>query len=1068
MPRPVRELWNGLGASPGEGDDLLVVDADALALESVFGAALTAGVVVRVFSDEAFGFSAPEELAALGVFWAPHLETSEQLRAAITDAQDRLKRKLNDEITLLERLGFSGELRAPVASSRGCADIGGQRLEVALGPGGELLLERVEGGDVPADQREVLRDASGVSRQEAQDKVVEHANTLLEAGVVEPAAAAEAAVDERISGEDSVGFEEQNATRQVTTAALLGDDPGTELVPPPSDDDDALSAAERDELAAALRSGELLGDSLEGAAVDDEEPAHDDVGAAQVQQPEGPERGPLGKAVARDEAQAGDAHEQGGADDDDDEEVETHEIAGTAGSTAADLDEGFVRPKTAPALESDTKAPDSFDDFPPMVTEQMSIAPPVAPSHASRSIEDDGFNAETGEEVLLSLSGDDGVMPSPAEATALRPAPTATELSLDDEAGALPALDDDDDAEPTVTAARESLGSSDEAEHTLAKAQVFHGRKGPSLVSSGSAGSSVDDAQEHQELAAPEAADGDAAAAVAEASAVPEVPLVDDSADEQTAQRAVARSEIDVEEPASAALERLDAEPTDPSLGVLAREQPGDAGPSLDLDVEVAGAVAAPDLDASDEGAYATGEIARGARESAAQTALASLMDDHAEEQTQAEAPRARSDERLDALAAIVGEGMSSGKTGAIVLDADAFAYLREQAGEGLPPGEDPDALEREAEQLESKARELRAKAELLRERATAPVSRRKLASALEKARALRDDGELLGGSASLGDRSALGEDLSAPSDEVDSAFAPEAAVSSDDAFTSQQELSAEPLVGGEESAPETDAFADGVALEDVRAMLAAERVDGASDLYAATQLAEMDLGDLRQASQSDGGVFEGGVHDADDEPAFDLEANTNRAHTYPTSMGSLPQVASADVHALPSRVQPSLEAAAEPAEGALESESGAPTQAMPMPALRPPPEARAAKRPALSRSLALVVSDPRARERLKKHLEEMFPRVVELANAREAATLSAAEVQAVVIVRPVHDDATVSGLQEIDGNDTRPPVLVLSSDASFDGLPGVDLRLALGRRASEVARQVVDGLTTLGVRASA
>ncbi len=123
---------------------------------------------------------------------------------------------------------------------------------------------------------------------------------------------------------------------------------------------------------------------------------------------------------------------------------------------------------------------------------------------------------------------------------------------------------------------------------------------------------------------------------------------------------------------------------------------------------------------------------------------------------------------------------------------------------------------------------------------------------------------------------------------------------------------------------------------------------------------------------------------------------------------------------------------------------------------------ASAAQRPF---ALALVVDDPRARARLKRHLGEAFPVVVELARAEDAVGLAdLGHIDAVVLVRPPADAATQRGLEVLDDSGSRPPVLVLSSDPVFDSLKGVDLRIELGRRASEVAKQVVDGLTSLGV----
>jgi hypothetical protein len=119
------------------------------------------------------------------------------------------------------------------------------------------------------------------------------------------------------------------------------------------------------------------------------------------------------------------------------------------------------------------------------------------------------------------------------------------------------------------------------------------------------------------------------------------------------------------------------------------------------------------------------------------------------------------------------------------------------------------------------------------------------------------------------------------------------------------------------------------------------------------------------------------------------------------------------------------------------------------------------------SQSIGLVVEDAKARDRLKKHLSPRFKRLVEAETASAAASLpDVADLDAIVFVRPRPDDATREGIAQLSESLHAPRILVISSDARFDEMPQVSLRLPLGQRASEVAQQVLDGLRELGVEA--
>lgn len=117
---------------------------------------------------------------------------------------------------------------------------------------------------------------------------------------------------------------------------------------------------------------------------------------------------------------------------------------------------------------------------------------------------------------------------------------------------------------------------------------------------------------------------------------------------------------------------------------------------------------------------------------------------------------------------------------------------------------------------------------------------------------------------------------------------------------------------------------------------------------------------------------------------------------------------------------------------------------------------------------VALVVDDDRARARLRKHLEDKLGDMEEAPTVAAAhATLDFSALGGLVVIRPKAEDATFAALADIAASAYPVPVLILSSDPRFDAAMGVGLRLELARRAGEVADQVVQGLHQLGVVAS-
>ena len=75
--------------------------------------------------------------------------------------------------------------------------------------------------------------------------------------------------------------------------------------------------------------------------------------------------------------------------------------------------------------------------------------------------------------------------------------------------------------------------------------------------------------------------------------------------------------------------------------------------------------------------------------------------------------------------------------------------------------------------------------------------------------------------------------------------------------------------------------------------------------------------------------------------------------------------------------------------------------------------------------------------------------------------------LDAIVFVRPTDNEPTRAGFARLNDLPRRPRILVISGNERFDELPAVDLRLPLGLKASEVARQVLEGLERLGIQSA-
>ena len=114
--------------------------------------------------------------------------------------------------------------------------------------------------------------------------------------------------------------------------------------------------------------------------------------------------------------------------------------------------------------------------------------------------------------------------------------------------------------------------------------------------------------------------------------------------------------------------------------------------------------------------------------------------------------------------------------------------------------------------------------------------------------------------------------------------------------------------------------------------------------------------------------------------------------------------------------------------------------------------------------TVALVVEDAKALERMRKHLVASFACVIPVQSvAGVPAAVELSSLDAIIAVRPSRA-AALDAFAKLAMLQGRPVTLVVSGDKAFDDAGGVDLRIPLGQRPSEVTAEVLAALAQLGI----
>jgi hypothetical protein len=994
-----------LGALRGERlrDGSWKIELGDLRLTSVFGGTLNGSASLTLNGDSAL-FSAPPELAACGKMWMPDVSDVDAFRNAIVEAHGQVRERASEGISSLRRLGFKAKLTAPEPRARAQLAIDGKDVVVGLDQNGDLIVELVAGRPVPVEQRRALIAPDEATAEEALRRVT----ALVQ------------------------GFAKKNNSKppQPTQAAPV---PG-------------LSNEELRELQAALSDDEdPLIDSDEGS--EEAEPT-----AAGVEMPlpparkddlsdEGTQQVPVmrvAKATARDDI-----------DDDLDDDVPGTVEVRLPGSRSLQVDAQLAALEQRDERERERQKRgdsllDAFDDD---------------------DEGDDGVDAsDDGASVDVDVDDDDAGEPTATtpRLAATRPQPTpssddSSDRSADSEEGdLLAALGDDDAGDDNVDVDVGVGGDDDDDQPTqgmaLADFPAVAAGKGSGFLSPLSTSvtpQQLPSAAPTQALPAPSASRLVAAADEASVD-VAEADGFDDGAGSTPARMASAES-------ATRPVPRTTIAAPTAAPARHSLNDDDDGGNSDDFDD---GKTRALNVDQALLDRLKRGDVDGRRTEPQAPTPTPPPLGDDVDPSGDDELHAVQTSATLETPLHMAARGAGPAPTAALAsgdgeavmpapspdedseprppaaaldVDVDSSADDGDDGDDGGPvDADDPDADAREAAiaALEQRAEELTAELAAVRERIAALVAERESTAT----RPVRSGGE------PTATRPVRADMLTAPTAAgptkntevraplLDAPRAPKPrtglmpVVDARDADLPSIGQSADDSAEGTDVPPH--ATGAGTSLPSL-ASVDLEEVDGAGD--AGVSLADLQgvLGDLPAED--------------DDAPAENAGATQVAASVLPINVEN----DDGDVFGTSGAGKRSKKAAGDLSEDATRIR---------------------VNRPA---AIALVVEDAKARDRLRKHLESRYAEVVDAESARAIAQSDDVErVDAIVFVRPSASENNRQGFARLSGLAHRPRVLVISADVSFDGVPGIDLRLPLGQKASEVARQVIDGLSQLGVQA--
>lgn len=179
-----RSLLEKLGAT-FDDDSVATLPFAALEVESVFGEPPAGDAVVSLFSPEAFGFTEPPELVAIGPLWIAGLDQPAQVKSAIRDAHRRLSGAIETDRQALIAMGFEPSLKPPEPQVRGTGVVAGHSLVVTI-ENAALHLLRADGAPIPAEQRKVMNETKDATAETVQAELGKKIKSLIDEGILQP------------------------------------------------------------------------------------------------------------------------------------------------------------------------------------------------------------------------------------------------------------------------------------------------------------------------------------------------------------------------------------------------------------------------------------------------------------------------------------------------------------------------------------------------------------------------------------------------------------------------------------------------------------------------------------------------------------------------------------------------------------------------------------------------------------------------------------------------------------------------------------------------------------------
>jgi hypothetical protein len=665
MVRKLSTLFESIGARPQEGAGRLAVEASVFGVTSLFGGDV-GETDVEVLSDEAFVFKSPPEMLGIGPLWVAGLDDARQLKSAVRDAHARLKARLEDDQKKLEGLGMKPKLQPPEPLAAAELVLGGHVALITLDATGALLVVEVSGRRVPQKSQQLGLALSDATAESVRGAAAELVQKMQRAGLLTGRGMFDAATLRGPFAAPGVPTGESPADAAPATHGPSANAPERDGSAKDRLAKDGLAKdglakdglAKDDDKDLPSVAAALSGATVVAAVADENSGLKSDVRRVPRPKRRSSEDQRSGHgAAARSSSGAALRSSTGDA------------IRSTSDAPLSSMLEGDESLLPSPAVDVATTRPSSAAGDAP---------PPSTPTIARDANPFGATSGDTGVNVGVSLS--DAALPSEVDVRS-----QASGFDAGQETGIGDALlSVPENSEEELLHALEEFSSEESADGSLSDTGTeVHTTKPPANPT----------AESPVQLAV---------------TAVPGLDVLDDDDGGPSAET----GEIDAFDDAGEHTAIATSYPSPEVTGAAAKavsvamaaEAPEAVSPDKDTDKVKPLARPNPTAASLDAAWKAAETAARSVGKSVATTSDVPINFDV--DASTGEHPRTFSAEQtFNALQGVVGEGLSTGKTGAFILDAEAFAYLRGEAASNEISG-----LESEIATLEARLADARAR----------------------------------------------------------------------------------------------------------------------------------------------------------------------------------------------------------------------------------------------------------------------------------------------------------------------------------------------------------------------